>query len=99
MRRFVAEYENAFGHINCFLNIVGNEKHGGCKGLPELDQFILKIVAKFDVQLAIGFIHHQKVRIYRERPGNCNALHHAGGNLIGKKIGSISQAHHVEDII
>ena len=70
---------------------MGDEKDRRSEGLPQLDQFVLQIEAQLDVELSVGLVHHEQVRLDGEGAGHGDALYHAGGNLIRVEFGGVRE--------
>src|SRR5262249_2084155 len=66
-----------------FLDAVGDEHDGFAVALPDLEQFVLQVLARQRVECAERLIHQQDLWLIGERAGERYALFHAARQFLG----------------
>ena len=92
-------YDDAVTHVDCFVDVVRNEEHGGAAGLPKTKHFILHAHAGKSIEGAERFIEKQNFGMIDEGPSQGNALCHSSGKMVWIGIGESLQANESHEII
>jgi hypothetical protein len=91
--------DDAVAHVDGFVDVVGDQEHGGAARLPEAEDFILHAHAGEGIQGTQGFIEQQNARVIDQRAGEGDSLGHAAGELVRISGGEGVQADEAEEII
>ena len=74
--------DDAVAHVNRFVDVVGDEQHGGAARLPEAQHFILHAHAGKGVERAERFVEQQNFGMIDQGAGQRHALGHAAGEMV-----------------
>ena len=91
--------DDAISHVDGFVNVVGDQEHGGAAGLPEVQHLILHAHARERVERAQRLIEQQHLGMINQRPGQGNALGHAAGKMMRVGVGKCFQANQTHEIV
>ena len=71
--------QDAITHVDRFINVVGDEQHGGATIFPQAQHFVLHPHAGKGVERAERFIEQQNLGMIDECACKRNTLGHAAG--------------------
>ena len=71
--------DDAIAHVDCFVDVVGDEQHRGAALLPQAQHFILHPHAGEGVERAERFVEQENFGMIDECAGKRDALGHAAG--------------------
>jgi hypothetical protein len=89
---------DSVAHVNCFIDIVGNEKHRRATGLPDAQHFVLHSHASERVERAERFIEKKNFWMINKRSRQSNALSHPAGKMMRVGVGKCFQAHEAHEL-
>src|SRR5437764_8402243 len=80
--RTLGHDDDAVTHVDRFVDIVRNEKHGGAAGLPQAQHFILHSHSRKGIERAEWFVEEKNSRVIDERTSESDALGHAARKMM-----------------
>jgi len=86
-------------HVDGFIDVVGDEDHGGAAVFPEAQDFILHAHAGEGVEGAEGFIEEEDFGVVDKGAGEGDALGHAAGELVGIRGGELFEADEAHEVV
>ena len=69
--------EDAIAHVNCFIDVVGDQERRGQTSLPNPQHFILHSHSGEGIESTKWFVKQENLGISNEGPRQGNALSHA----------------------
>ena len=81
------KHHDTIAEVDCFIKAMRDEHNGRPYRLPNLQQLVLQIFPRLQVDRGEWFVHQQHPRIFGEGARKSNALLHAS-----RKLGGISDA-------
>src|SRR5438874_5823969 len=78
--------EDAIAHVDGFIDVVGDEKHGCAAIFPEAQYLVLHPHAREGVERAERFIEQKHFRVIDQCACQSNALGHASGKVMWIRI-------------
>ena len=96
--RALGHDDNAVAHVDRFVDVVGDEEHGGAARLPEMKHFILHPHTSKSVERAKRFVEQEHFRIIDQRPRQGDTLGHSAGKLVRKSAGKPIEAYEVHEL-
>ena len=93
---------DAIAHVDCFVDVVGDEQHRCAARFPQAQHFILHAHAGECVESAEGFVKQEDFRVIDERASKRDALGHAAGEMVrvsGAERFQADEAHEAIDLI
>src|SRR5688572_12950680 len=91
LRRRRGEHDDAVGHVDRLVDVVGHEQHGHAVLLADAQDEVLEVAARLRVDRRERLVHEQDLRLVGERPGDRHALLHAAGQLPGIAVDEARQ--------
>src|SRR6516162_6848877 len=91
--RRLSHDHDAIAHVNRFVDIVGDEKHGGATVFPEAQHLILHTHPGKSIKRAERLVEQENLRVVNERSGKSNALGHAPGEMVRVSVAKCFQPH------
>ncbi|MNP38421.1 hypothetical protein D3C76_1319330 [compost metagenome] len=91
-----AHHQDAVGEEQRFVDIVGDEHHGGADAGPDIQQQLLHAGTGLRVQCAERFVHQQQPWAVDQHPGDFGPLLHTAGQLVGPAPGKVGQPHQLQ---
>lgn len=91
--------DDAVAHVDGFVDVMGDEDHGGAAGIPEAENFILHAHAGEGIESAEGFVEKKDFGMIDESAGEGDALSHAAGEMMGKGGGESFEADEPHEVI
>ena len=79
--------DNAVAHVDCFIDVVGDEEHCGSARFPETEDFILHSHPCERVESAEWLVEQKHLRVIDQCPGERDALCHATRKVMRQRIG------------
>jgi len=90
---------DAVAHVDCFVDVVGDEKHRGPARFPEAQHLILHAHARESVERAERFVEKQDFGVIDERARKRYPLGHAAGKMVGVGFGKCFEADEAHELI
>src|SRR5262249_58540595 len=85
--------DHAVGEIDRLVDAVRYKDNGIPRFGPDLEQFLLELLARLRVDRAERLVHEQDVRLLRQRACDADALLHAAGDLMREKFLEAVEGH------
>ena len=76
-----------------------HEDGGHAGAFPDLQQFVLELLARQRVECAERLVHQQDAGIVGEHAGNCDALLHPARQLVRVAVGEALKADHPDEFV
>lgn len=89
--------DDAIGHVDGFVNVMGHQQHGRAAGLLEPQHFVLHLHAREGVERAERLVLKQDPQMIDERPRQGGALGHAAGKMVRIGVGKFFKAHQAHE--
>ena len=83
----LAHDDDSIAHVNCFIDVVGDEQHRCAASLPDAQHFILHSHAREGVERAERFVEKKNSWMIDERSRESNALRHSAGKMVRVGVG------------
>ena len=91
--------DDAIAHVDGFVDVMGDEQHGGAARLPKAEDFVLHAHAGEGVERAERFIEQQNFGMIDQRAGQSDALGHAAGEMMRIGIGESFEADQAHEFV
>jgi len=90
--RTLAEHDDPTGKEYCLFHVVGYQKRGEARALPQRHELFLHGEARQGIELAQRLIENEKLWIINKCPRQSRALRHSAGKLAWISRGETSKA-------
>src|SRR6516225_472986 len=97
--RRLSHDHDAIAHVNRFVDIVGDEKHGGAAVFPEAQHLILHPHPGKGVERAERLVEQKHFGVIDERSCKSNALSHAAGKMVRVRVAKCFEAHESHEFV
>src|SRR5215510_2162464 len=94
-----AQYDDPTGKENGLFHVVGYQKRGEARSLPQRHEFFLHGNARQGVELAQWLVENEKLRIVHQCPRKRRALRHSSRKLAWISRGESSEAHEAQNVV
>src|SRR3989442_5535147 len=91
--------DDAVAHVDCFVDVVSDQKHRSAAGLPKTEHFVLHAHAGEGIQRAERLVQEEDLGMVNQRPGQSHALGHAARQMVGVGVGEGFQADQPHEIV
>ena len=90
---------NAVAHVDGFVDVVGNQEHGGAPSLPESEYFILHSHAREGVEGAKRLVQEEDLWMIDKRSRERGTLSHSAGKMVGISVGKYFESHQTHEFV
>ncbi|MDB6171998.1 MAG: hypothetical protein JWL59_1309 [Chthoniobacteraceae bacterium] len=94
-----AHDDDSIAHVDRFIDVVGDQNHGGLARPPEAQNFILHPHPGKGIEGAERLIEEEEFWMIDQCPRKGHALGHAAGKMMGKRIGERFKSHQPHEFI
>ena len=94
-----AQHDDPIGEENGLFHVVGYQKRGEARALPQRHELFLHGDARQGIELTQWLIENEKLRIVHQRPCKRRALRHSSRKLAWISSGETREADQAQNVV